>query len=116
MAKVMRQKQTNWPRLLILTAIFVSLCAGAQAQVVVEDVSENWDVGTSVVNVTGVNTSLGSNTALLVVVCLNNNDGQLPVSVTLDPTGTPVTVDWLDVGDQADSWSDADDGHCTIWG
>ena len=44
MAKVMRQKQTNWPRLLILTAIFVSLCAGAQAQVVVEDTSKNWGI------------------------------------------------------------------------
>ena len=33
MAKVIQQKQTNWPRFLILTAILVSLCVGAQAQV-----------------------------------------------------------------------------------
>ena len=32
MAKVIRQKQTNWTRLLLLTVIFASLCAGAQAQ------------------------------------------------------------------------------------
>ena len=33
MAKVMRRKPTNWPRFLILTAIFACFCVAAQAQV-----------------------------------------------------------------------------------
>ena len=106
----------NWSRVLLLTVIFASFSAGAQAQVVVESARWFWGKGTDTVDVSAVNTSIGSNTALVVAVCRNNNNGELPVSVTRDPDGTPVTVDWLDVGDQAVSMSDSDDGHCTIWG
>ena len=106
----------NWLRVLVLTATFVSLSAGAQAQVAIEQVKWDWDVGAASLDVTGVNTSIGSNTALVVAFCLNNNVDELPVSVTLDPDGTPTSLDWLDVGDQAASISGGDDGHCTVWG
>ena len=106
----------NWLRALLLTAIFVSLSAGAQAQVAIESVKWNWGVTTASVDVTGVNTSVGSNRALLVALCFNNNDFEVPISVTLDPDGTPVPLDWLDVGNQAASISGGDDGHCTVWG
>ena len=103
--------------LLLSFALLFAAASGAQAQVTIESVVWDWVKGDSVLNITAVNTSVGSNTALLAAVCLNNNDGQLPVSVVLDPGGaSPDTLDWLDVGDQASSWSDTDDGHCTIWG
>ena len=103
--------------LLLSLALLFAAASGAQAQVTIESVVWDWVKGDSVLNITAVNTSIGSNTALLAAVCLNNNDGQLPVSVVLDPGGaSPDSLDWLDVGDQAASWSDVDDGHCTIWG
>ena len=103
--------------LLLSFALLFAAASSAQAQVTIESVVWDWDVGASSLDITAVNTSVGSNRALLVAVCLNNNDGQLPVSVVLDPVGaSPDTLDWLDVGDPASSWSDADDGHCTIWG
>ena len=111
------QRFLNWSRVLLLTVIFASLSAGAQAQVVIESVKWNWGVTTASVDVTGVNTSVGSNRALLVALCFNNNDFEVPVSVDLDPGGANDTaLDWLDVGDQAASISGGDDGHCTLWG
>ena len=102
---------------LLSLALLFAAASGAQAQVTIESVVWDWDVGANSLDITAVNTSVGSNRALLAAVCLNNNDGQLPVSVVLDPVGaSPDTLDWLDVGDQAASWSDTDDGHCTIWG
>ena len=102
---------------LLRLALLFAAASGAQAQVTIESVVWDWDVGANSLDITAVNTSVGSNRALLAAVCLNNNDGQLPVSVVLDPVGaSPDTLDWLDVGDQAASWSDTDDGHCTIWG
>ena len=103
--------------LVLSLALLFAAASGAQAQVTIESVVWNWGVGADSIDVAAVNTSIGSNTGLLAAVCLNNNDGQLPVSVTLDPGGASQTsLDWLDVGDQASSWSDVDDGHCTIWG
>ncbi len=62
MAKVIRQKQTNGTRLLLLTVIFVSLCVGAQAQVSIGTVQTAGAENASSVDILTVDTS-GSNTA-----------------------------------------------------
>ncbi|MCH7933625.1 MAG: hypothetical protein IIC36_06475 [Gemmatimonadetes bacterium] len=111
----------NSRTLFLSLALLFAGVSNAQAQVTIESVRWDWDVGAASLDVTAVNTSIGSNTALVAAVCFNNNDFQLPVSVTLDPGGASQTsLDWLDVGDQAAGISPPsgtrDDGHCTIWG
>ena len=117
MAKLIRQKQTNWSRLLILTAVFVSLCAGAQAQVSIGTVNTKGLENASSVDILSVDTS-GSNTALVVAVCFNNNVEQLPTTVVLDPGGASQTsLTWLDnAAGITPASGTRDDGHCSIWG
>ena len=87
--------------LLLSFALLFAAASGAQAQVVIDSVTWNYAVGDSTLDVTAVNTSIGTNTALLAAVCFNNNELQLPLSVTLDPGGASQTsLDWLDVGNQ----------------
>ncbi len=54
----------------------------------------------------------GSNRALVVGICLNDNDDQRVSSVVLDPAGENFPLDWLDsaAGDIQD------DGYCVIFG
>ena len=94
-------------------ALLFATASGAQAQVAIDSVTWNYAVGDSTLDVTAVNTSIGTNTALLAAVCFNNNEFQLPLSVTLDPGGASQTsLDWLDVGNQAASISGGDDVRC----
>ncbi|MDA2939276.1 hypothetical protein MYX75_13570, partial [Acidobacteria bacterium AH-259-A15] len=117
MAKVMRRKPTNWSRFLVLTAIFVSLCAGAQAQVTIGTVKTVGAPGASSVDITGVNTT-GSNTALVVAVCFNNNNFEIPDTVVLDPGGPSQTsLTWLDNAfGQTPASGTRDDGYCAMFG
>ena len=98
--------------LLLSLALLFAAASNAQAQVVISDLSTKGAAGASSVDITGVNTT-GSNTALVVAVCLNNNNFETASTVVLDPGGgNQTSLTWLDnaVGIYQD------DGYCAIFG
>lgn len=71
--------------------------------------------GTNTLDLTNVGIS-GTNRALVVGVCFNNNN-QSRSSVVIDPGGTDQTsLTWLDNAAGITGGGTGDDGHCTIWG
>ncbi len=96
----------------LLIALLCALAPDAQAQIGLGTVRTAFGDGTSVVNITSVVIS-GSNRALVVGVCHNNNDAQAPSTVVIDPGGgSQTSLTWLD--NAAGIYSD--DGYCHIWG
>jgi hypothetical protein len=79
-----------------LIALLSALAVDAQAQVSIGTVKTAGGSATNSVDILTVALS-GSNPALVVAVCFNNNDFQLPSTVVLDPGGASQTsLTWLD--------------------
>ena len=98
----------------LLIVLLSALAPDAQGQPSIGIAKTALADGTSTVDITSVDIS-GSNRALAVAVCLNDNDAQRPASVVVDPGGASQTsLTWLD--NPVAGNVGGDDGHCSIWG
>ena len=101
-------------RTLILSFAFLVLLlpVAAEAQIAIGTVRSAGDLAADTINITSVSIS-GSNRALVVAVCFNNNDFEEADTVVLDPGGgNETSLTWLNNAAGIIS----DDGYCAMFG